>query len=82
MALLQLTPPQHVHGMVMRDTQEPRQQAAAVGLIRTRLPPQLQKRLLNHFFGRRAVAQEAQRQRIHTAAVAVVDHFQGVRVPP
>ena len=80
MALLQLTSSQHVHGLVVAHTQQPGKQPATSWLIRRRVAPQFQERLLDHLFGGRTIVQQAQRERVQTAAVTVVDHFQGARV--
>ena len=66
--------------MVVRDTEQPRQEPTAGRLIRRRLAPQFEKRLLDDLFGRRAVGQQAQREGVDAAAVALVQLLQGAGV--
>jgi hypothetical protein len=76
MPLLELASAQQVHGVVMSDAQQPRQEAAAGRLVRGRLPPQLEKGLLDDLFSRGSVGQQPHRERIHTAAVPLIDQFE------
>jgi hypothetical protein len=76
MALFELTPSQQVHRMVMRHTQQPRQQPTPARLIRGWLPPQLEEGLLDYVFGPRTIAQQPHRERVDAPAVAFVDQLE------
>jgi hypothetical protein len=80
MALLELPSPQEVDRVVVRDAEQPGEQAPSIGLERAWMTPQLQEGFLDDLFGRRAVAQQPQRERVHATTVTLIRQLQGGRL--
>lgn len=80
-ALLEPPTTQQIHGMVMSDAEQPRQQSPAAGLKRGWLTPQLEKSFLDNFLGRRRVAQQSNCQRIDPSTVTLVYALERPRIP-
>ena len=80
MALFELPASEHVNGLVMSYPEQPGEQSTATGLIGAWLSPQFEKRFLDNVFGRRGVAEQSQRQRVHAATVTVVDALESARI--
>src|SRR5579864_3384263 len=66
--------------MVVSNAEQPGQQPPAAGLIRAWLAPQFEKRLLDDLFGGGGIAQQAERERVNAAAVAIVDQLECARL--
>src|SRR4029453_10613773 len=70
-----------VNGAVARNAYEPSQRGANGRAVRVHLGPDLDENLLQHFFGFRPAAEDAQDQPEQQTRVAVVQLTKRVRVP-
>jgi hypothetical protein len=69
-----------IESAVARHGAEPRDERAARGIILPRIAPELEKDILDDFFGGRSLLENAQHQAVDEARVAVVELFKGAHV--
>src|SRR3954452_20090105 len=80
-ALVDQVAPQCVDRPVVDDPEHPRAHAALLALVADLAAPDRQKRLLDDVLGHRPLAHHPISQRERRAAVTVVEHLEGSRVP-
>src|SRR6267154_2203400 len=69
-----------VEGAVAGKSQQPRYEGPAEVVARG-IPPELQENVLHYLFGRRALPQNAQHQRIDNARVPLVELLESAHIP-
>src|SRR5262249_28601841 len=72
---------QQIDGAVARDTHEPPGNATSAGIVRLSPVPRSQERVLEHFRGRLAIADDREREREDEPPIPRVQRFEGRLVP-